>query len=634
MRSHRCALALGILILSLAPFSAGQQASHAVRPAVGLPIDWSSRHVVHSNAVTLEFNQAARQDPRVLYNWLLRNRAAGNVGVAARVGLPNSRPSKPSRRTGTPMQVDWNFPLGAGTVPFSMFPAKFSFDAGSGTLTSANCTSDYLVYALNVAGSSSQPNLVRFDNIYAGTGGLCGANPTALSAYTINTLNAAGTTPLGGVLRTSPALSLNGAKVAFIETVTGNTLTCPGLGSNSTCSIFHVLTWGTTGNNGSFDTPNNVYNATAPGGLNNATITTLVYSAGTNTNSSPWIDYRPGSDHAYFGDDTGKLYRTTCVFFCATAPAIDTGFPVTVAAGVRLGPPVLDATSNKIFVGGSDGNLYLVDLSLCPGVSCTLVGGGIKSLAVGSANAFGGVLDGPLVDSSFGIVFATAGDNGGGAGRLIETSTSFAFTDAFTMGNSAFFDIFSGALDDAYFQNVAGTTVTPTGNVFSCGQLGGSGQPDLYWAPFTNPNAGTNTPLSVANPPRLNTAATKNVNIPGNPGIGCNPLTEFKNGATDRLFFSQSSLPSKKCTSTSPANEGCAFMYNITTPTSVNLNSPVATAVENAGTSGMIVDNASPSAQASSIYFANQGTTTCTTGTGAGTTPSFCAIKLTQTALQ
>jgi hypothetical protein len=598
-----------------------------------MPVDWSSRHVVHSNAVTLEFNQAARQDPRLLYNWLLRNRVRPSAVAASAVAAPSS-PIKIKHKA--PMHVDWNFPLGAGTVPFSMFPAKFSFDVGSGTLTAANCTSDYLVYALNVAGSSSQPNLVRFNDIYAGAGGLCGANPSVLSAYTINTLNASGTTPLGGVLRTSPALSLDGTKVAFIETVPGNTQTCPGLGANGTCSIFHVLTWGSTGNNGSFDGTNRVYNAIAPGGaINDAVLTTLVYSTSTNTNSSPWIDYSASSgDHAYFGDDSGKLYRTTCVFFCATTPQIAAGWPVTVAAGVKLGPPVLDSASNKIFVGGSDGNLYLVDLGLCPGVNCTVVGGGIKSVVVGSANTFGGVLDGPIVDSGFGIVFATAGDNGGGSGRLIETSTSFGFTDAFTMGNTAFFNVFSGALDDAYFQNVAGTTITPTGNVFSCGQLGGSGQPDLYWAPFTNPNSGTSTPLSLTNPPRLNTGATKNVNIPGNPGIGCTPLTEFKNGATDRVFFSQSSLPKGKCITGSPANEGCAFVYDITTPTSANLNAPVANAVENAGTSGMIVDNASTSGQASSIYFANQGTATCTTGTGGATTPSFCAIKLTQAALQ
>jgi hypothetical protein len=621
-------LVLGTLILALISSALAQQTSGRPRAAVGMPVDWSSRHVVHSNAVTLEFNDAARQDPRVLFGWLLRNRAAGTVG------LPN-RPPK-GRHTVTPMQVDWNFPLGAGTVPPSMYPAKFSFDAGSGTLTAANCTNDYVVYALNVAGSSSQPNLVRFDNIYAGTGGFCGATPSVLSAYTINTLDNAGTTPLGGVLRTSPALSLNGTQVAFIETVTGSTHVCPGQSSASTCSIFHVLTWGSTGNNGSFDGTNLVYNAIAPGGANNnAVLTTLVYSTGTNTNSSPWIDYRGASDHAYFGDDAGKLYRTTCVFNCgASTPAIDTGWPVTVAAGVRLGPPVLDATSNKIFVGGSNGTLYLVDLSLCPGVNCTLAGGGIKSLAVGSTNAFGGVLDGPLVDSSFEIVFANAGDNGAGAGHLIETNTSFGFTDSSTMGSKAFFNIFAGAFDDAYFQNTPGTTITPTGHIFVCGELGGSGQPDLYWTPFTNPNAGTSTPLSLANPPRLDTASTKNVNIPGNPGIGCTPLTEFKNGATDRLFFSQSSLPSKKCTATSPANEGCAFMYDITTPTAANLNTPVATAVENAGTSGMIIDNASPSAQASSVYFANQGTATCTTGTGGATTPSFCAIKLTQTALQ
>ena len=106
---------------------------------------------------------------------------------------------------------------------------------------------------------------------------------------------------------------------------------------------------------------------------------------------------------------------------------------------------------------------------------------------------------------------------------------------SFAMGTSAFFDIFDGAFDDAYYQNTIGAT-TVTGNAFVCGQQGGSGQPALYWLPFTK-NAGA---LSTSNPPRVNTAASSRKNVPGNPGVGCTPLTEFKAGAVDRLFFSQS----------------------------------------------------------------------------------------------
>jgi hypothetical protein len=208
---------------------------------------------------------------------------------------------------------------------------------------------------------------------------------------------------------------------------------------------------------------------------------------------------------------------------------------------------------------------------------------------------------------------------------VLQTDTSFSTPPvSYAMGNSAFFNIYMGAVDDAYYQNVLnGATVS--GNIYACAQLGGSGQPDLYWIPFTK-NAGN---LSTANPPRMNTAGSnpKNQNIPGNPGIGCTPLTEFKNGATDRLFFSQSALSANKCIS------GCMMMYDITTPNTTVGNAPIATAVENLGTSGIIVDNASASAQAASVYFSNQGTASCTTGVGV-TTPAFCAIKLTQSALQ
>jgi hypothetical protein len=238
----------------------------------------------------------------------------------------------------------------------------------------------------------------------------------------------------------------------------------------------------------------------------------------------------------------------------------------------------------------------------------------------------------PIVDDSFGTVFATAGDDGTSSGAIVQTNTSLnlAPNNTLSMGTKAFFDIYGAAFDDAYFQNTVGGT-TVTGNVFVCGALGGSGQPELYWMPFTK-NTGA---LSTSNPPRMNTAAMTRKNLPGNPGVGCTALTEFKPGAVDRLFFSQSAISANKCPQGSgSAADGCLMMYDITTPATSIGNTPNAMLVENAGTSGIIVDNASPSAQASSIYFTNQATTTCTTGTGGGVTPAYCAIKVTQSALQ
>ena len=654
---------LAFLVLCQSLVAIGQEA--ATPPPIGLPVDWSFRHLITSRAWTAGTEAEARREPRALYNWLLRARnsaPAPGAGDHYKVKFAN--------------QVDWNFTLGTGRVAVNMSPAKFTFNVAA----TPSCASDYVVYGLNVAGSGSQPNLVRFNNLYAGSGGLCGnvsiagspagavrsgnvvtittttphsftvgmqvavagvattsfngtfavasvpsatsftyaqvaANATSgggtaslgtgsvLSAYNITTLGS------NGAVLTSPALSLLGTQVAFIETVT----------APSASSIFHVLTLGTTGSNGSFSLGTNSYTTATPGSGNNAVMTSLAYSTSATTFSSPWIDYH--NDVAYFGDDNGKLYKTTCVFYCAL-PALAAGWPIPVAAaGVKLGPAVLDPISNRIFVGGSDGNLYMVDLAVCP-AGCAA--GPRPSTAVGSANTFGGVIDAPLVDTTFETIFAFAGDDGTGSGIVLQTNTTLNLAPNLTvsMGSKAFFDILDGALDDTYYTNTT-SSATAVGHLFACGQTGGSGQPALYTIPFTNPNSPTL--LSAANPPRM--GAGSHQNVPGNPGIGCSPITEFKNGATDRVFFSQSQVPARKCTSAVPV-DGCMFMYDITSGSpSV---APTATAVENGGTSAIIVDNTSASGQASSIYFSNQATTSCTIGAG---TPAYCAIKLTQSAL-
>jgi hypothetical protein len=602
--------AIGLIVLSVGLTNAQERAGFA------MPLDWTSRRILHSRNLNSELVRAARSERRVLYNWFR------DSSEALRLSAQNFlRTGKPRFR----QRVDWNFPLGAGTVARNMSPAKFSFD-----INTADCANDYVTYLLNIAGSNTQPNIVRMNNIYAGTGGLCGTSPTLESAYQVNTLDLTGLLRLNGQMLTSPSMSLDGTKIAFIETVTSSALICPGLAIPSTCSIFHVLTWGTSGNNGSYDNTTGAYTAVPPGGgapANNATINTLTYSSATNTYSSPWVDYDSG-DHAYFGDDNGRIYRTTCTFQCANgvSPQISAGWPIAVAsAGVKLSGAVHDSSTNKIFAGGSDGKLYMVPLATCPGAGCI-----IGSVSVGSSDTFGGIKDGPLLDSTFQTVFAFAGDDGTGAGVMFQTNESLNLGPniSATMGSSPSFDILDGAPDDAYFNNdIGGAAVS--GHLFSCGVSGGSGSPSLYWSTFTK-NAGN---LSLSNPPRLNTSLTK-VSIPGNSGTGCSPLTEFKNGATDRLFFSQSSVPANNCVSGSPA-DGCVFMYDITNIGGIG-NTPSAAAREHSGSSAIIIDNASGSPQASSIYLANEARATdpCWTGPAASKVSSYCAFKLTQSALQ
>jgi hypothetical protein len=506
-----------------------------------------------------------------------------------------------------------------------MSPAKFSFNTAT-----ADCTNDYVVYALNVAGSDTQPNIVRLNSIYAGPGGLCGSSPTLKSAYQVNTRDVTGLLKLNGQMLTSPILSLDGTKIAFIETVTSSTLACPGLTLPNTCSISFMCS---PGEHQEATDPTTAPTVCTPQWRPQAATrritppSRLTYSAAATTYSSPWVDYDSG-DHAYFGDDNGKLYRSTCTFRCASgvSPQISGDWPVTVAgAGVKLSPPVHDSSTNKIFVGGSNGKLYMINLAICPGIGCT-----ITSVNVGSSNAFGGIKDGPLVDTTFQTVFAFAGDDGTGSGVMFQTNEALNLGPniAATMGSAAFFDILDGAADDAYFNNAIGGA-SVSGHLFSCGANGGSGSPSLYLSTLTK-NAGN---LSLSNPPRLNPALDKK-NIPGNPGTGCGSLTEFKNGDTDRLFFSQSSVPANKCVSGAP-QDGCVFMYDITNIALIG-NSPTAATREHSGTTGIIIDNASGSGQASSIYFANQSTATdpCWSGRASAKVASYCAFKLTQSALQ
>jgi hypothetical protein len=119
--------------------------------------------------------------------------------------------------------------------------------------------------------------------------------------------------------------------------------------------------------------------------------------------------------------------------------------------------------------------------------------------------------------------------------------------------------------------------------------------------------------------------------------IDCGPLTEFFNAnapaaSQDQLFFGVSTGGvGAACIA---GGTGCVMSVNITNiPPTLVVASSIA---EINGPSGIIVDNNSTSAQASSLYFSNQGNSTtankCGPVTG-GVTGVGCAIKVTQSGL-
>jgi hypothetical protein len=149
------------------------------------------------------------------------------------------------------------------------------------------------------------------NKLYSGTGGLCGANPNVNWAYN-------GSTGGGSVL-TSPALSLDGTKIAYVE---------------SAGAIFHVLTWKAgegSSATAAFTPTLNGSCTTAPNPVRFCLKSVTFSPTATATFASPWIDYE--TDKAFVGSDDGKIYRISCVFTCAlnSNPALDWTFALQAA---------------------------------------------------------------------------------------------------------------------------------------------------------------------------------------------------------------------------------------------------------------------------------------------------------------
>ena len=362
------AACLVCLFAATTTLSGHQDEVHGKRYAV--LTDWTTHHVLYPLYGSPERMAVAGRDPRSTFSWLRYGPDAPHWrGTATPQKFPGlrSRLEHQSRPRG-------------GTAA-NMYPAKFTFD-----ITAApDCTNDYIVYPVNTAGSSTQANIVAFNNLYSGTAGgtgVCnratppadddGVSATVLWSYNVSAI--------GGAVTTSPVLSWDtggaspsvlGTKVAFVESAPGSP------------AHFHVLAWkagdgqDTTDADGLQNTKTPVqitsFVTTDPA-AGSGTATDLALGAdptGTDTISSPYVDY--AHDYAYVGNDIGVLYRIKDVFCpsyntdagctAGLAPSLDTswgtGGAVTVAraCGVLTGA-VEDSVTGNVFVGCSDGRLY------------------------------------------------------------------------------------------------------------------------------------------------------------------------------------------------------------------------------------------------------------------------------------
>jgi len=580
------------------PAGAGDELTH-----LGYPQDWSSRHLLMPGAGTDRVLAAGRRDPRYVYNMVMRQ-----------VALENER--RPLLRHRRHIKIDWAVSLENGYVPQNQFPAKYQFG-----ISQENCNSDYLLLGLTVT-AGTQANVVGINNLYTEAVPPCnGGSPWVAFAY--NTV-----TQTGGQIRTSPALSIDGTKVAFVESTSG-------------ASYFHVLVLpnpiptppSQAGTVLTPLTPTTCSTPTTPGCMTTLTIE----STATNSNSSPWVDY--ATDTAYVGADNGVLYKITPVFG-GGAPALvndPSNWPVAVSTNAYntvLTAPVVDDLAGRIFLGDGEGYLYSVKMT-SPGKTFAAqqtIGWAYDGTNDGSGKPGTGVVDPPIAvtdpaNPATDQVFAFTGCSyvlgiGGAISQLPAnfatgvptTSNTVDLGSASGSGDCTGKNVHSGAFDNAFWVN--GST---SGHMIACGFVNNGGapaKPQMYFFPFAS-HVITSTGSS--------TFVVNNTK-----GDECSPLTEFYNGTTDRMFFGVGS--------TDGFLESSTITSSLSTPSCVSPPTSSCVTAPNAlgGTSGIVIDN-QLSNGGTNIYFSTLAAGSVNgqkCNVSGGTANPYCAVKLTQSALQ
>jgi len=284
-----------------------------------------------------------------------------------------------------------------------------------------------------------------------------------------------------------------------------------------------------------------------------------------------------------------------------------------------------------MFVGDSTGRLsYVREVGSGAGacgagvVPCL----GTPNLAVGTGGA---IVDAPIVDGTTGRVFAVNGTETTNQGTILQASTALTGAVSFSIGNNGTAGgsaLYSGAFDNTY---ITSSTPTIAGHMYICGKDStNADEPAIFQLSFT---AATGVLSGVG--------ATPLTGLVNGNTEACSPITEVFNTATDWIFFSVGNNLNPSGSGPIPAvcrgsGHGCVISINVTGspawPPGTVTNAALAPLNAAGATSGIVVDNVSGSAQASSFYFSYGTNSTaaapCNTIVGVG-----CAVKLTQSAL-
>ena len=463
--------------------------------------------------------------------------------------------------------------------------------AGAGSLGNGvaltETLSNFVWNHATLQGGVGQASIVAYRNLYTSCGGT--VPTTAWSYFT------------GGTIQTSPALSLDGTQVAFVQSSSGgvaNLVLLKWANASSTAGSPVTLTTSTAA----------AYRAcVAPCML------TLPFSGGHNdSNSSVYYDYT--GDVIYVGDDNGELHKFTSIFNGGTPAEFTTApWPValTNSAGMQTTSPVF-AINNGVYIGSArtsnsgttGGYLYLVN----PTTGALTVSAEIADRP--------GFVDAPIVDPSAGEVYVFAGNDTGNCTFGTDCTGVFQFGTAFAsaaagneaiVGNGTVFGtvrpMFTGDFDNTYFNS----TDPPTGNLYACGNTGGS--PTLYRI-----HIAANVMATPVAGPTLTSGATT-----------CSPITEAFNGTADLIFVNvQDNGNLGSC-----GGGGCVMSFTVTGGTLGTGVAPSSSLAENGGTSGVIIDTLGAAAAGSNqVYFSPLGTgQVCPSAAGCGVQASQSGLN-------
>jgi hypothetical protein len=490
---------------------------------------------------------------------------------------------------------------------------------------------------------------------FTGTPAYKGGNfPVQVSA-TPASLSPTAITATTTVVTVTVANSLSIGELVTIAGVTANT--------GNGCTTPDVAAINGTQTPASMSATQLTFDATIPSATTGCTLTGATVTPGSNYLSSPVVDVG-GTGNIFVSDSSSNLYELTSAgATAATALALGVNGATNKGAingGIRDGA-IIDSTNGVGYVvaacnpntlgeadTGTMGNAGLIQFSFTSNTLTAVAFAGLDTGANQNCTTAGFPTYAPTPDDRYyvlGIGSATVANNGEIIGAASGTGgqqlKAFQFVSSTLQTTPDMIDkpqIGTGAsvispLTEFFINSqlltVSGVTATTTvvtvtaNNTLAVNDLitlsGVTSNANCSATDVSAINGGLQTVVTATA-----TNFTFDATIPtATTGAGCTVTGATATGGPDYLFVGMNENPSAVYTLLLPGSLLVASGLPPTMPVSN-------TADVAGGTSAMVVDNDSTAGQASSIYFGTLATST----TICGTTSAYCAVKLTQAALQ